>query len=75
MRRTTIDRLTLHAGPLSDSEARHLAELVAVALGEARLTSAERVSVKVPASVRSVEQLAAMVTDAIVEALTIEGAR
>lgn len=73
-----IDRLSLHAGPLSEAQARQLAELVGLALGRVPLRSAGAVSVSVPAPSgadgRTVEQLADAVVRAIEAALRVDGA-
>lgn len=73
-----IDRLSLHAGPLSEAQARRLAELVGLALGRVPLRGAENVSVSVPAldgaGGRTVEQLADAVVHAIEAALRVDGA-
>jgi hypothetical protein len=71
----TIDRLSLHAGALSEAEARRLAELVGLALGRVPMRSAETVSVTVPPRQgRTVEQLADAVVHAIEAALRVDGA-
>ncbi|HEX8082152.1 MAG TPA: hypothetical protein VF557_18215 [Jatrophihabitans sp.] len=73
-----IDRLSLHAGPLSEAQARRLAELVGLALGRVPLRAAGNVSVSVPAldgtDGRTVEQLADAVAHAIEAALRVDGA-
>jgi hypothetical protein len=72
----TIGRLSLHAGALSDAEARRLAELVGLAVGRLALRPAERVSVSVPAQDgRTVEQIADAVAHAIENALRTEAVR
>ena len=73
-----IDRLSLHAGPLSEAQARRLAELVGLALGRVPLRGAENVSVSVPAlggaDGRTLEQLAESVAQALEAALRLDGA-
>jgi hypothetical protein len=70
----TIGRLSLHAGPLSDAEARRLAELVGLALGRVPLRPAENVTVSVPPQTgRTVEQIADTVARAIEDQLRIDG--
>ena len=82
-----IDRLSLRAGSLSESEARRLAELVGLALGRAALGRAalgrasvagagpRSVSVTVPAQDGgAVEELAEAVAHAIEAALRLDGA-
>ena len=80
-----IDRLSLRAGSLSESEARRLAELVGLALGRAALGRAAlgRASVAGPRSVSvtvpardggAVEELAEAVAHAIEAALRLDGA-
>jgi len=72
----SIGRLTLHAGNLSEPEARRLAELVVLALGRLPVRPAETVAVRVPAQpANGVEQLADAVARAIEQALMGEGAR
>jgi hypothetical protein len=72
----TIGRLSLHAGALSDAEARRLAELVGLALGRLPMRPSESVSVSVPAQTgKTVEQIAAAVAHAIEDALRVEGVR
>lgn len=75
-----LDRLTLHAGPMSDADARRLAELVAMAL--ARIpdlpgpVSAQKVSVDVPAQDgRGVSDLADVIAAAIEASLRAEAVR
>jgi len=71
-----VDRLSLHAGALSEAQARRLAELVGLALGRVSLPAAgvpRDVSVTVPAG-GSVEQLAESVVRAIEAALRVDGA-
>ena len=72
-----IDRLSLHAGPLSEAQARRLAELVGLALGRTPLRAAGNISVSVPAldgaDGRTVEQLADAVVHAIEAALRVDG--
>jgi hypothetical protein len=76
-----IDRLTLRAGAISESDARRLAELVGFALGRLPATTN---TVNAPATVavtvspqegRSVEQIADAVASAIADALRIDRAR
>lgn len=71
-----IDRLALHAGAMSEAEARRLAELVALALARLTIqTAPEIASVDVPAQEgRSVEQIAGVVAEAIAAALRVEAA-
>jgi hypothetical protein len=72
----TIGRLSLHAGALSDADARRLAELVGLALARVPVRPAENVDVTVgPQPGRTVEQLADAVAHAIEDALRVEGAR
>jgi hypothetical protein len=72
----TIGRLTLHAGALSDAEARRLANLVGVALGRVPVRPAENVTVTVPPQTgNTVEQIADAVAHAIEDALRVEGIR
>jgi hypothetical protein len=74
----SIERLSLHTGPMSAGDARRLAELVGLALGriEPPKTGTGTVSVTVPPQEgRSVEQVADAVTRAIEAALRVEGAR
>jgi hypothetical protein len=72
----SVGRLTLHAGNLSDAQARRLAELVALALGRMPVRSAQTVTVGMPApAANSVEQIADAVAHAIEQALIVEGAR
>jgi hypothetical protein len=72
----TIGRLSLHAGALTDAEARRLAELIGLALGRLPMRPAESVSHSVPAQTGdSVEQIAAAVTRAIEDALRVEQVR
>jgi hypothetical protein len=72
-----VERLTLHAGSMSESDARRLAELVAMALGRlpelSNPVDAAKVSVDVAAQPgRDVAQVADAVADAIAAALRIE---
>lgn len=72
-----IDRLSLHAGPLSEAQGRRLAELVGLALGTVPLDSAgvAGVSVTVPHTTGgTVEQLAEAVVRAVQAALRVDGA-
>jgi hypothetical protein len=76
----SIGRLSLNAGPMSEADARRLAELVGLAL--ARIpnlpSSADtgKVSVEVPAQTgRSIVELADAVARAIAAALRIEAVR
>jgi hypothetical protein len=74
----SVDRLTLRTGPMSESDARRLAELVGLALGRmpSLPTSRGTVSVNVPSQPgRTVEQIAEAVAHAIEAALRVEGAR
>jgi hypothetical protein len=74
----SIDRLSLHTGPMSVGDGRRLAELVGLALGRMEPPKADTgtVSVTVPPQPgRSVEQIADAVTRAIEAALWVEGAR
>jgi hypothetical protein len=72
----TIGRLTLHAGPLSDAEARRLAELVGLALARVPARPADTVAISVPAQTgQTVEQIANTVAQAIEASLRVEGAR
>jgi len=78
--RVAVDRLSLHAGPMSESDARRLAELVGLALG--RLPALPHpvdvgtLAVDLPAQVgRSVEQIADAVAAQIEAALRQEAAR
>lgn len=61
-----IGRLTLHAGPLTEAQARELAEQVAQSLGRLPLRSTESVAVRVPAPA---SQGVAALRDGIVRAL------
>jgi hypothetical protein len=76
----TVERLTLHAGAMSESEARRLAELVALAL--ARLpkppqsVDTANLRVDVPAQQgRDVAEIADAVAAAITAALTLDAVR
>ena len=74
----SIDRLSLHTGPMSAGDARRLAELVGLALGRMAQppTDTGTVSVTVPPQQgRSVEQIADAVARAIEAALRVDGAR
>lgn len=72
----TIGRLTLHAGALSEAEARRLADLVGLALGRVPMRPTDTVAVSVPAQAgRTVEQIAETVAHAIEDALHADGAR
>lgn len=72
----TIGRLTLHAGALSEAEARRLAELVGLALGRIPVRPADSVAISVPAQPgKSVEQIADVVAHAIEESLRAEAVR
>lgn len=67
-----VDRLSLHAGPMSDSDARRLAALVGQALGRLPLPPSDSgtVSVAIPSQQgRTVEQVAEVVARAIEAAL------
>jgi len=71
----TIGRLSLHSGPLSEAEARRLAELVAVVLGRIPLRSADRIGVTVPDQTgQTLEQIADAVARGIQDALRLDGA-
>ena len=71
-----VDRLSLHAGPLSEAEARRLAQLVGLALGRLPARAAGNVAVRVPtAPGQPAEELAAAIVRAIEEALRTEGAQ
>jgi hypothetical protein len=70
-----IDRLSLHAGALSEAQARRLAELVGLALGRVPMPTSgvpRDVSVTVPAG-GSVERLAEAVVQAVEAALRADG--
>jgi hypothetical protein len=72
----TIGRLTLHAGAMSEAEARRLAELIGLALGRVPLRPADSVAIDVPAQTgKSVEQIADAVAHAIEESLRVEAVR
>lgn len=71
-----LDRLSLHAGALSEAQGRRLAELVGLALGRASMPATgmpRDVSVTVPAG-GSLEQLADAVVRAVEAALRADGA-
>ena len=76
-----IDRITLRAGAMSESDARRLAELVGLALGRmpataTAATTPSSIAVTVsPQEGRSVEQTADSVAAAIADALRIEAVR
>jgi hypothetical protein len=75
-RAVTIGRLSLHAGALSDAEARRLAELVGTAVGRLAIRPAESVDVTVPAQTgRTVEQIADAVARAIEDAVRAQAVR
>lgn len=78
-----VERLTLHAGAMSESDARRLAELVALALGRlaappdsvdaARTATAAKVNVDVKSqSGQGLPEIADAVASAIAAALTVE---
>jgi hypothetical protein len=71
-----VDRLSLHAGAMSEAQGRRLAELVGLALGRLSMPAfgvPRDVSVTVPAG-GSVEQLAEAVVRAVEAALRTGGA-
>jgi hypothetical protein len=75
-----IERLTLRAGSMSESEARRLAELVALALGRLpkppQSVDAAKLSVDVPPQPgRGVAEIADAVAAAIAAALTLDAVR
>ncbi len=75
-----LDRLSLHVGAMSESEARRLAELVGLALGRIpalpNAIEAGKVSVDVPDQTgRSVAEIADAVAAAIEAALRAEAVR
>jgi hypothetical protein len=72
-----VDRLSLHAGSMSEADARRLAELIALALGRlpasAKALDAGNVSVDLaPQAGRSLEQIADAVARQISAALRTE---
>jgi hypothetical protein len=75
-----LDRLSLHVGAMSESEARRLAELVGLALGRIpalpKAVEASKVSVDVPDQTgRSVAEIADAVAAAVQAALWAEAVR
>lgn len=75
-----IERLTLHVGAMSETDARRLAELVAVALGSLpehpKSAHAAKVNIDVaPQSGRGLPEIADAVAAAIAAALRIEAVR
>jgi hypothetical protein len=72
-----VERLTLHAGSMSESDARRLAELVALAFGRLpeppKSIDAAKLSIDVPAQPgRGVPEIADAVAAAIAAALKID---